>query len=70
MAQERIYHELFELIRAIEDDPAHRVEFRDDLTATIGKMKSAGLKVPAKLSALEQTLLQEEQELLFENMPI
>lgn len=70
MAQERIYHELFELIAAIEEDSVHRVELRGDLTATIGKMKSAGLKVPAKLSALEQALLQEEQELLFENMPI
>ena len=70
MKKSLIYHELFELLSAIEDEPLHRAQFRPDVTDMIGKMKSEGYNVPLKLGALEETLRSEEEDCLFENMPV
>lgn len=70
MKKSLIYHELFELLSAIEDDPHNRAQFRPDVTEMIGKMRTEGYNVPLKLGALEEALRSEEEDCLFENMPV
>ncbi len=70
MVSNLIYHELFELITAIDEDPQNRLVIMPELSEITQRLKSEGLRVPSQLCELEESMRLEEQNLLFENMPV
>ncbi len=70
MAGSLIYHELFELITAIYEDPQNRLAIRPELSEIIQELKADGRLLPKQLCELEESLRLEEQDLLSENMPL